>query len=63
MDGVLEQADLPSLAFQDSVLDGPTVNTRAGLYVYLNALVYLTSLGANLTDFSSLQDDLYATML
>lgn len=27
------------LQFQNSVLDGPTLTSRAGLYIYLNALV------------------------
>lgn len=27
------------LQFQNGVLDGPTLTSRAGLYIYLNALV------------------------
>lgn len=36
---MLGDPGLSSLPFQDSVLDGPPVNTRAGLYVYLNTLI------------------------
>lgn len=28
-----------SLQFEASVMDGPVINTRAGLYVYLNSMV------------------------
>lgn len=35
MDGM----NMQSLHFEASVLDGPGLNSRAGLYVYLNALV------------------------
>lgn len=31
--------NLGSFAFQENVLDTPSVTTRAGTYVYLNALV------------------------
>ena len=31
--------NLGSLAFQESILDTPIVTTRAGIYIYLNALV------------------------
>lgn len=34
-----EDVNLGSLAFQESVMDTPPVATRAGIYVYLNALV------------------------
>ncbi len=36
---LLNAVDLGALSFQESVLDNPAINTRAGLYVYLNALV------------------------
>ncbi|KAL8697963.1 MAG: hypothetical protein Q9201_006830 [Fulgogasparrea decipioides] len=36
---LLNGVDLGALSFQDSVLDNDPVNTRAGLYIYLNALV------------------------
>lgn len=31
-----------SLQFEASVMDGPVINTRAGLYVYLNSMVRIT---------------------
>ncbi len=47
---LLNAVDLGALSFQGSVLDNPTINTRAGLYVYLNALVssYRVLLSASL---------------
>lgn len=36
---LLDGVDLGALSFQESVLDNAPVNTRAGLYVYLNAMV------------------------
>lgn len=35
MDGM----NMNALQFEASVLDGPVINSRAGLYVYINALV------------------------
>ena len=34
---LLSDPTLNTLPFQDTVIDHPTVNTRAGLYIYLNA--------------------------
>lgn len=36
---LLDGVDLSAMAFQQSVMDKPTVHTRAGLYIYLNAMV------------------------
>lgn len=36
---LLDGVDLSAMAFQQSVMDTPTVHTRAGLYIYLNAMV------------------------
>lgn len=36
---LLDEVDLSAMAFQQSVMDSPTVHTRAGLYIYLNAMV------------------------
>lgn len=36
---LLGGVDLGALSFQESVLDNEPMNTRAGLYVYLNAMV------------------------
>lgn len=38
---LLDGVDLSAMAFQESVMDAPTVHTRAGLYIYLNAMVNL----------------------
>ena len=38
---ILDGVDLGALSFQESVLDNAPLNTRAGLYIYLNALVLL----------------------
>ena len=39
VDQNFESVNLGSFAFQEGVLDAPPVTTRAGTYVYLNALV------------------------
>ena len=39
VDQNFETVNLGSLAFQENVLDTPSITTRAGIYVYLNALV------------------------
>jgi mediator of RNA polymerase II transcription subunit 5 len=38
-DNLLQGVDGTGLHFEDSVLEGPIVNSRAGLYVYINAMV------------------------
>ncbi|KAL9124506.1 MAG: hypothetical protein Q9217_006168 [Psora testacea] len=38
--GILNDTDLGGLSFQDSVLETPPVAARAGLYVYLNAMLH-----------------------
>jgi len=40
MDGM----NMNALQFEASVLDGPVINSRAGLYIYINALVSMLSL-------------------
>lgn len=42
---LLDGVDLSAMAFQQSVMDTPTVHTRAGLYIYLNAMVNAVTLG------------------
>lgn len=37
MDGM----NMNALQFESSVMDGPVLNSRAGLYVYINALVII----------------------
>ena len=36
---LLDAVDMGTLSFQESVLDSAAINTRAGIYVYLNSLV------------------------
>lgn len=36
---LLDGVNLGALSFRESVMDSAPVNTRAGLYVYLNAMV------------------------
>ena len=38
--GILNDPGIAPISFQDSVLDNPPVSTRAGLYVYLNGMLY-----------------------
>lgn len=38
--GILDDAGLGALSFQDNVLDNPSIPTRAGLYVYLNSMLH-----------------------
>lgn len=38
----IEGMNVNSLQFEASVMDGPVINTRAGLYVYLNSMVRIT---------------------
>lgn len=35
----MQSINVTSLQFEASVMDGPVINTRAGLYVYLNSMV------------------------
>lgn len=42
VDQNFDAVNLGSFAFQESVLDTPSVATRAGMYIYLNALVSLS---------------------
>lgn len=35
----IEGMNVNALQFEASVMDGPVINTRAGLYVYLNSMV------------------------
>ena len=37
---IIGEPGLGTISFQDSVLDTPSVNTRAGLYIYINALLH-----------------------
>lgn len=35
----IDGVNVNALQFESSVMDGPVVNTRAGLYVYINSMV------------------------
>lgn len=39
---VIDGLNVNSHEFEASVMDGPVINTRAGLYVYLNSMVSIT---------------------
>ncbi|GLB11571.1 mediator complex subunit [Aspergillus tubingensis] len=36
---MMENVNVNALQFEDSVMDGPVINSRAGLYVYINAML------------------------
>ena len=38
-DAVMDEVGATAMQFESNVMDGPVVNSRAGLYIYLNALV------------------------
>lgn len=38
-DTIIDGVNVNALQFEAGILDGPVINTRAGLHVYLNALV------------------------
>lgn len=38
-DAMMEEVDASAMQFESNVIDGPVINSRAGLYIYLNALV------------------------
>jgi mediator of RNA polymerase II transcription subunit 5 len=42
MDGV----NMDALQFEASIIDGPVINARAGLYIYINAMVTLFLVGS-----------------
>lgn len=35
----IDGVNVNALQFEASVMDGPVINTRAGLYVYINSMV------------------------
>lgn len=38
----IDGVNVNALQFESSVMDGPVINTRAGLYVYINSMVRLS---------------------
>lgn len=41
----IDGVNVNALQFEASVMDGPVMNTRAGLYVYINSMVRFVSCG------------------
>jgi mediator of RNA polymerase II transcription subunit 5 len=39
---MMDNVNVNALNFEASIIDGPTINSRAGLYVYINAMVFLS---------------------
>lgn len=39
LDSMMDSMNVNALQFEASVMDGPVINSRAGLYVYINAMV------------------------
>ncbi|KAL8931645.1 MAG: hypothetical protein Q9211_006817 [Gyalolechia sp. 1 TL-2023] len=60
---VLGSEELGALTFQDSVMDHEPINTRAGLYIYLNALANVPTLVTDLilASFDILANAMYRT--
>ena len=40
LDSMMDSVNVNALQFEASVMDGPIINSRAGLYVYINAMVF-----------------------
>jgi mediator of RNA polymerase II transcription subunit 5 len=38
-DAMMDEVDATAMQFESNVMDGPVINSRAGLYIYVNALV------------------------
>jgi mediator of RNA polymerase II transcription subunit 5 len=38
-DAMMDEVDANAIQFESNVIDNPIINSRAGLYIYLNALV------------------------
>ncbi|KAK2753905.1 mediator complex subunit [Arachnomyces sp. PD_36] len=38
-DAMMDEVDATAMQFESNVIDGPVINSRAGLYIYLNALL------------------------
>lgn len=43
LDSMMDSVNVNALQFEATVMDGPVINSRAGLYVYINAMVFITS--------------------
>lgn len=49
-DAAIDGMNVNALQFEASVMDGPVINARAGLYVYINAMVRFHLHPAGMTD-------------
>jgi mediator of RNA polymerase II transcription subunit 5 len=38
-DAMMDGVNVSALEFESNVIDGPVISARAGLYIYINALV------------------------
>lgn len=45
---LMQGVDIAALQFQNNVLDSPAITSRAGLYIYLHALVGLLFFNGNM---------------
>ena len=40
LQSMMDNVNVNALQFESSVMDGPVINSRAGLYIYINAMVF-----------------------
>jgi hypothetical protein len=45
LQSMIDNVNVNALQFEASVMDGPVISSRAGLYICINAMVFLTNLG------------------
>lgn len=63
LDSMMDSMNVNALQFEASVMDGPVINSRAGLYVYLNAMVLsFYSINIDLANYYSWWDVLWLTI-
>lgn len=43
LDSMMDSVNVNALQFEATVIDGPVINSRAGLYIYINAVVCFLS--------------------
>jgi mediator of RNA polymerase II transcription subunit 5 len=41
LDSMMDSVNVNALQFEATVMDAPVINSRAGLYVYINAMVFV----------------------
>lgn len=63
LDSMMDSMNVNALQFEASVMDGPVINSRAGLYVYINAMVLsFHSIDIGLANYYSWWDALWLTI-